>query len=224
MSRKEPQIWPSASRRAFIQNSSLALLGLAGTGMPGVSWAVHGDTLHIRNYQDLTSLDSVSSLSAAEGIISAAINQNLLRFKPNGTWDTQFDAAESFEQIDETHYAFRLKKGQLFSNGYGEMTADDVKFSFERMVDPAMNALNRPDMGPLSHVDVHDRYSGTFVLDTPYAAFIPVAVAGPSGEILSRKAVTAVGGRFTTEPPCSSGPYLFKSWQAQRKTVLVRNP
>ena len=224
MSRKEPQIWPGISRRTFIQKSSLVLTGLAVTGVPEISWAVHGDTLHVRNYQDLTSLDSVSSLSAAEGIISAAINQNLLRFKPDGTWDTQLDAAESFEQIDETHYAFRLKKGQLFSNGYGEMTADDVKFSFERMVDPAMNALNRPDMGPLSHVDVHDRYSGTFVLDTPYAAFIPVAVAGPSGEILSRKAVTDVGGRFTTDPPSSSGPYLFKSWQAQRKTVLVRNP
>ena len=224
MSRKEPQIWPGISRRTFIQKSSLVLTGLAVTGVPEISWAVHGDTLHVRNYQDLTSLDSVSSLSAAEGIISAAINQNLLRFKPDGTWDTQLDAAESFEQIDETHYAFRLKKGQLFSNGYGEMTADDVKFSFERMVDPAMNALNRPDMGPLSHVDVHDRYSGTFVLDTPYAAFIPVAVAGPSGEVLSRKAVTDVGGRFTTDPPSSSGPYLFKSWQAQRKTVLVRNP
>jgi len=199
-------------------------MGLAGSGIPGVSWAVHGNTLHIRNYQDVSSLDSVSSLSAAEGIISAAISQNLLQFKSNGTWDTRFDAAEAFEQIDDTHYRFRLKPGQMFSNGYGEMTADDVKFSFERMVDPAMKAINRPDMGPLSHVEVHDRYSGTFVLHTPYAAFIPVAVAGPTGEILSREAVTAVGGRFTTDPPCSSGPYLFKSWQVQRKTVLVRNP
>lgn len=224
MSRKEPETWPGAARRAFIQKSSLALLGLAGAGIPGAGWAVRGGTLHIRNYQDITSLDSVSSLSAAEGIVSAAINRNLLCFRANGTWETRLDAAESFQQVDDTRYAFRLKKGQLFSNGYGEMTADDVKFSFERMVDPAMNALNRPDMGPLSHVEVHDRYSGTFVLDTPYAAFIPVAVAGPSGEILSRKAVTDAGGRFTTEPPCGSGPYLFKSWQAQRKTVLVRNP
>jgi peptide/nickel transport system substrate-binding protein len=224
MTRKKPESWPQSTRRAFLQDTSLALIGLAGGGVPGVSWAVNGDTLHIRNYQDLTSLDSVTSLSAAEGIISAAINQNLLRFKPDGTWDTKFDAAESFEQIDATHYAFRLKPGQVFSNGYGEMTADDVKFSFERMVDPAMNAINRPDMGPLSHVEVHDRYSGTFVLHTPYAAFIPVAVAGPSGEILSRRAVTAAGGRFTTDPPCSSGPYLLKSWQAQRKTVLARNP
>jgi peptide/nickel transport system substrate-binding protein len=135
---------------------------------------------------DLSSLDSVSSISAAEGIISSAINQNLLQFRSNGSWETQFDAAESFEQTDATHYKFRLKRGQIFSNGYGEMTADDVKFSYERMVDPAMNAINRPDMGPLSHVDVHDRYSGTFVLNTPYAAFIPVAVAGPTGEILAQ--------------------------------------
>ena len=224
MSRKQPEKRPRVTRREFIQKSSLTLMGLAGGGIPGVGWAAHGNTLHIRNYQDLSSLDSVSSLSAADGIISAAINQNLLKFRSNGTWNTRFDAAESFERIDGTHYRFRLKPGQMFSNGFGEMTADDVKFSFERMVDPTMNAINRPDMGPLSHVEVDDRYSGIFVLHTPYAAFIPVAVAGPTGEILSREAVTAVGGRFTTDPPCSSGPYLFKSWQAQRKTVLERNP
>ena len=78
MSRKEPQIWPSASRRAFIQNSSLALMGLAGCGLPAIGRAAQGDILRVRNYQDLASLDSVSSISAAEGIVSAAINQNLL--------------------------------------------------------------------------------------------------------------------------------------------------
>jgi len=199
-------------------------MGLASGSIPGISWARSGDVLHIRNYQDVSSLDPVSSISAAEGIITSAIFQNLLQFKSDGSWDTQFDAAEFFEQTGATRYAFRLKPGQVFSNGFGEITADDVKFSFERIVDPAMNALNLPDMGPLSHVEVHDRYSGTFVLRSPYAAFVPVAVAGPTGVILSRKAVTAVGGRFTTQPPACSGPYVFKTWQAQRKTVMERNP
>jgi peptide/nickel transport system substrate-binding protein len=215
---------PDRERRAFLQQSSLALLGLAGAGIPGVSWGVQGDILHIRNYNDVTSLDPVSSISGAEGIISDAIFQRLLRFRPDGSWDTQLDAAESFEQVDATHYSFRLKPGQMFSNGFGEMTADDVKFSFERILDPAMNALNRPDFGPMSHVEVHDRYSGTFVLNAPFAAFIPVAVAGSTGAILSRQAVTSVGGRFTTNPPACSGPYVFKSWQVQRKTVIERNP
>ena len=104
------------------------------------------------------------------------------------------------------------------------MTADDVKFSFERIVDPSNNAINAPDMGTLSHVEVHDRYSGTIVLHSPYAALIPVGLAGPSGAIMSRKAVDSVGGRFAVQPPCCSGPYLFRDWQAQRKTVLERNP
>lgn len=215
---------PSPTRRTFLQNSAYALLGLAGSAIPGISWAVQGKTLHIRNYQDIVSLDPVSSISGAEGIVSTAINQSLLRFLPNGTWNTQLDAAEFFVQRDETHYDFRLKPGQMFTHGYGEMTADDVRFSFERMVDPAMQALNATDMGTFSHVDVHDRYSGTLVMHSPYAAFTTVAVAGPTGVIFSRKAVTAAGGRFTTTPPCCSGPYQFKSWQVQRKTVLERNP
>jgi peptide/nickel transport system substrate-binding protein len=152
------------------------------------------------------------------------MHSGLLRFRSDGGWEPQLDAAVRFEQRDTTHYDFRLKPGRMFNNGFGEMTADDVKFSFERVVDPAMNSLNAPDMGPLDYVAVHDRYSGAFVLRTPYAAFIPVAIAGPSGVIVSRKAVMAAGGRFTTQPPCCSGPYAFKSWQAQRKTVLERNP
>ena len=196
------------------------MLGLAGGGIPGVSWAIRGDELHIRNYNDVTSLDPPFSISGAEGMIARAIFQNLLQFKPDGTWDTQLDAAEFIEQVDGTHYLFRLKPNQVFSNGFGEMTADDVKFSLERII----GSLNAPDVGPLSHVEVHDRYSGTIVLKSPYAAFIPVALAGPSGAIMSRQAITAAGGRFSTRPPCCSGPYLLKDWQAKRKTILERNP
>lgn len=212
------------SRRRFLRRTGLLLAGVAGGALPGMSWAVRGDQLHIRNYNDTVSLDPPYSVSGAEGIITRAIYQNLLQFKPDGSWDTRLDAAEHFEQVDPTHYAFRLKAGLEFSNGFGEMTADDVKFSLERLVDPAVNAINAPDMGPLSHVEVHDRYSGTLVLESPFAAFTTVGLAGPSGSILSREAVMQVGGRFSTRPPCCSGPYLFSSWQAKRKTVLKKNP
>jgi peptide/nickel transport system substrate-binding protein len=209
------------NRRDFLCQSTLAGLAIAGS-LPEVSWAVRGDQLHIRNYNDVSFLDPPFGLSGADEVITRAIFQNLLQFKTDGTWDTELDAAEYFEAIDDTHYAFRLKRGQMFNNGFGEMTADDVKFSFERVIDPAMNAINAPDMGTLSHVEVHDRYSGTIVLDSPYAAFVPIAAA--DNAILSRRAVTSVGGRFSTQPPCCSGPYLFRSWQAKRKTILEKNP
>jgi len=215
---------PGENRRSFLQRSSLALMGLAGGGIPRISPGDNGPILHVRNYMDVFSLDPLTSVSFAEGLIFGAMYQKLLRFSAVGNWDTELDAAEYFEQSDATHYDFRLKPGQMFTNGYGEMMADDVKFSFERHVDPANNAINAPDMGPLSHVEVHNRYSGTFVLRSPYAAFTSIAVAGPTGSIVSRAAVNDVGGRYTSQPPCCSGPYMFRSWQAQRKTVLERNP
>ena len=224
MNARTPPGARDVDRREFLRATGVFALGLAGGGLPSVSWAARGDELRIRNYSDVISLDPPYGISGAEAIIGRAIYQNLVQFKSDGTWDTKLDAAEVLEQVDSTHYKFRLKPGQMFNAGLGEMTADDVKFSFERMIDPAMNAINAPDMGPLSHVEVHDRFSGTFVLKSPYAAFIPIAIAGPSGAIMSRKAVTAVGGRFSIQPPCTSGPYLFKEWKAKRKTVLTRNP
>jgi peptide/nickel transport system substrate-binding protein len=209
------------NRRDFLRRSGLAGLA-AASWVPGTSWAVRGDQLHIRNYQDLSTLDPSFTISGAEGMVCDAIYQYLLQFKTDGSWDTELDAAEYFEAIDDTHYAFRLKPGQLFTNGFGEMTADDVKFSFERIIDPAAHSINAPDMGTLSHVDVHDRYSGTLVMKSPYVAFIPLAAAGYG--IQSRKAVESVGGRFGVRPPCCSGPYQFRDWQAKRKTVLERNP
>jgi peptide/nickel transport system substrate-binding protein len=209
------------NRREFLCQSALAGAAIAG-GFPAASWAVQGDQLHIRNYLDISSLDPPFSLSGADNLVQRAIFLNLLKFKTDGSWGTELDAAEYFEAVDDTHYAFRLKRGLMFSNGFGEMTADDVKFSFERIIDPDLNTINAPDMGTLSHVDVHDRYSGTIVLHSPYAVFVPMAAA--TYGIMSREALTSVGGRFGAEPPCCSGPYLFREWQAKRKTVLERNP
>jgi peptide/nickel transport system substrate-binding protein len=208
-------------RRNFLRQSAMSGMAIAG-GFPNAGWAVQGDQLHVRNYFDIASLDPAFALSGGDTLIQRAIFQNLLIPKTDGTWGTELDAAEYFEAIDDTHYEFRLKRGQIFNNGFGEMTADDVKFSFERIVDPNVHAINAVEMGTLSHVDVHDRYSGTIVLKSPYAAFISVAVA--SYGILPRKALESVGGRFNTQPPCCSGPYLFREWQAKRKTILERNP
>ena len=143
MYKKNKSSETAVTRREFLRRSSLAAIA---TGLPNVSWAVRGDELHIRNYLDVASLDPPFSLSGADGIVIDAIFQKLLKFKTDGTWDTELSAAEYFEQIDDTHYAFRLKPGQMFTNGFGEMTADDVKFSFERIIDPAMNAINAPEV------------------------------------------------------------------------------
>jgi peptide/nickel transport system substrate-binding protein len=209
-------------RRTFLR--SAAMVGVGAACAPDWSWSVEGDVLHIRTYNDIKSLDPVSMLSGSTGLIAGAIYLNLVRFRSDGSWDWQLDAAEHFEQTSPVTYDVRLREGIRFSNGFGEMTADDVKFSLERIVDPDMKSPNAGDMGTLQRVDVRDRYSGTIRLTSPFAAFVPIGLCAMAGAILSRKAVESVGGRFGVEPPCSSGPYRFVDWQAQRKTVIEQNP
>ena len=215
---------PLVNRRDFLKQTTLASLGIVAASLPDAAWSVEGDVLRIRSYSDVVSLDPAMMLSGAEGLIGNAMFLNLVQFRAGESWEWELDAAEYFEQLDETHYAFRLRPGIQFSNGFGEMTAEDVKYSLERIVDPAMKSPNAGDMGTLSHVEITGRYSGVLVLHSPYSAFIPIGLCASSGGIQSKKALESVGGQFAIEPPSCTGPYRFVSWQAQRKTVLERNP
>ncbi|MEM9303547.1 MAG: ABC transporter substrate-binding protein [Pseudomonadota bacterium] len=223
MNRTQPVEERPLSRRTLLRDAALMSVGgFFGPG-PGIAWSKGRDILRIRSSNDIQTLDPAMILTAAAGLAANAIFVNLVQFQVD-SWDWELDAAEYFEQLDDTRYAFRLRRGLQFTNGFGEITAVDVKYSLERIVDPALNASNAGDLGTLSHVEVTGRYSGVIVLASPFAAFIPVGLCSPTGSILCRKAMESVGGQFGIEPPCCAGPYRLKSWLAQRTTVLERNP
>ena len=64
-----------------------------------------------------------------------AVGQGLVRFKPGST-DWAPDAAADIKQVSDTLIEFNLKPGLKFTGGYGDLTANDVKFSFERFIKP----------------------------------------------------------------------------------------
>jgi hypothetical protein len=157
-------------RRRFLSRASLLALGAGIGAVPGASRSASRDVLRMRGYADVSTLDPPMMLSGAEAQVISAIHLNLIQFRAGDTWDWELDAAEAFEQLDDRHYAFRLRPGIQYSNGFGEMTATDVKYSFERVIDPALKAPNVLDMGTLSHVEVSGRYSGIIVLRSPFAS------------------------------------------------------
>jgi peptide/nickel transport system substrate-binding protein len=210
------------SRRKLLQ-----LTGAVAAGAALRPWRASGqdqEVLRVRSYSDLQVLDPLDRLAQPEGDIMDAIFSNLVKAKPGEVWDWQLDAAESIEQLDDTHIDFTLRKGIQFTNGFGELTADDVKYSFERIADPTNESPYRDDWVALDHVEVKDSYSGTIVLKEPFAPLWTISLVRASGSILSRKAMESVGDKFTTEPPAGSGPYVLKEWQPKQRTILVRNP
>jgi peptide/nickel transport system substrate-binding protein len=131
--------------------------------------------------------------------------------------------AEKLEQTDPKTIAFTLIDGLKWTGGFGPVTAEDVKFSFERIADPAMASPWAYQFEKLDHVKVVDARSGLIHLKEPYQ---PIFVILPyyGGHIISKAATEKAGGKFTTEPPATCGPYLFAEWQQKQKVTLTANP
>ena len=224
-SKKEEQNLQNITRRRFMQVSAASTALLMGElAFPGTSWSAEGNILRIRNYSDILTLDPAYNKSKNEDIINECIQNKLISFKPGDKWDWQPMAAEYMKQVSPTRIEFKLKAGIMFSNGFGEMTTEDVKYSFERIADPKTNSPYASDWALLEQVEIIDRYSAALVLKKPFAPIWMTSLPGVSGVILSKKAMMSVGEKFTTNPPACAGPYILKEWKPKQVTIIVRNP
>jgi peptide/nickel transport system substrate-binding protein len=217
----------SLSRRKFLKSSAAAAAGVMASSLPlsQVIWAAEGKILRARSYADINKLDPGFYQNAYNVDVMNCIYSKLMNYKPGTDWATELQAAESVEQLDPTHIRFKLRPGIMFTGDYGELTAEDVKFSYERVLEH--NSPMKDDWGPLDHVEIEDKYTGVIVLKKPFVPIWNVTLPYGVGHIVSKKAVleaTENGGDFGMDPPCFSGPYVLAEWQPNRVLILKRNP
>jgi len=214
----------SISRRRFLQGTA----GMSLAAMMPIThsvWASQGERLRVRAYNDLNQLDPAFYQNAYNVDVMNLIYSKLIRYTPGREWDWELEAAEEIEQVDDTHIRFRLRPGIMFTNGYGEMTAEDVKFSFERVIDH--DSPIKGDWAALDHVEVEDKYTGVIVLKDAFQPLWNITLPYGAGHIVSKEAVmeaTGDGGNFGMEPPCFSGPYVLERWRPNEYARLLRNP
>jgi peptide/nickel transport system substrate-binding protein len=211
------------TRRRFLHGAS-ALAAVATTGLPRLAAAADETVLRTSLNSDINRIDPADWSSQGERDVVDTIYAKLINYKPGDKWEWELEAAESIEQVDPTHIKFKLKPGILWTNGYGETTAEDVKYSFERIADPAMKSGYKDDWAALDRVEVTDTYSGIIVLKEPFAPLWNSTLPGLSGSIVCKKALEKNGGHITTDPFATSGPYAIKEWVPKQKLVLERNP
>jgi peptide/nickel transport system substrate-binding protein len=198
--------------------------GFAALVHPTIVFAQGATILRARSYGDIQVLDPAHRKAAPEDDIMRSIFNGLVRCKSADSWEWELDAAESIEQIDGKTIAFKLRPGIKFSGGFGDMTAEDVKFSYERIADPANESPYKDDWAVLDRVEVKDELSGVIHLKEPFAPLWTSTLPTGSGLIVSRKAVEGAGGKFENTVPAYSGRYMIKEWLPKQRTVLVRNP
>jgi peptide/nickel transport system substrate-binding protein len=224
-SKKTEHGYQQITRRRFMQLSAATTAILMGeAALPGTSWSADGNILRIRLYSDILTLDPAYTKSKNEDIVNGCLQNKLIAFKPGDKWEWEPEAAEYMKQVSPTRIEFKLKKGIMFSGGFGEMTTEDVKYSYERIADPKTKSPYASDWSLMEKIEIIDKYKAVIVLSKPFAPMWMTSLPGSSGTILSKKAMMSVGEKFTTQPPACSGPYILKEWKPKQVTVLVRNP
>jgi peptide/nickel transport system substrate-binding protein len=184
------------------------------------------DSIVLRSDQDIHNLDPANRTTPIDADVIVTIMQGLVRFKP-GTTEWEPEAAEEIKQVGPTEISFRLRKDQMFTGGYGEMTAEDVKFSYERFIKPTAEGKMvdfADDWMALDHVEVTGPYEGKIVLKNPSPAVWVITLCGASGLIMSRKAFEKLGEKGVVTTPIGSGPYMLKEWTQRQQFVLAENP
>lgn len=81
------------------------------------------------------------------------------------------DLAESWEQTDATHLSFALRQGVMFHNGR-ECTSEDIKFSIERILDPATASYWAAFISDIDSVTAEDKYTLSIVTKKPSASLL----------------------------------------------------
>ncbi|MBU2410986.1 MAG: hypothetical protein KKC79_20335, partial [Gammaproteobacteria bacterium] len=134
----------------------------------------------------------------------------------------------SFDEAKKV-WVFKLKPGVKFWNG-DALTADDVKFSLERL----MNVKDQPsaDASNLQRVDVVDPQTVEIALKVPAPSNL-IDLTGTVFSIYSKKMVEAQGGSSAPDAKdkdkatawlnansAGSGPYHMVSWERNAQVVL----
>lgn len=181
-------------------------------------------TLELRLIQDIANLDPAVYPASVDDQVASAIYEGLVMYDPESL-DVHLALAETFEQSEDgLEYDFTLKEGIQFHGGYGEVTAEDVKYSFERiagLTDPPLESTYRGDWGALEEVQVHDDYSGTIVLEEPFSPLMTSTLPIVTGSVISKEAAEELGEDFGTQP-IGTGPYEFVSWTPGTEVILER--
>jgi peptide/nickel transport system substrate-binding protein len=130
------------------------------------------------------------------------------------------DLAESWEYQDSRNVTFKLRRGVKFHSG-AEMTSEDVKFTLERVLDPATRSPGRSFIDVISQIETPDKYTVRLKLSLPLASLLS-GLASANLAVVEKAAVQRSGNLQRTV--AGTGPFMLAEWVPDNFMRLVKNP
>lgn len=207
--------------------------GLLGTGLLGVggsgrvaaapraqdATAKPGGTFVTAKTTEAPSLDPQIQGSVSRQIRTSLIYSNLLKLDAN--LERQPDLAESYEiSEDGKQFVFHLRQGVMFHPpAERELVADDVKFSYERLI---AESPGKSSFASIQDIEIVDNYTVAFHLTQPDAGLLETMSSSWYGSIVNRETVEEHGDLNNTA--VGTGPFIVEEWKVDNELVLRKNP
>lgn len=157
---------------------------------------------------DMVGLDPHTSPAFASRRIFELVYNTLVRF--DGDMAVAPELAESWEISDDgLTVTFKLRPGVTFHNG-DEFTSEDVKYTFERILDEETGAVARSFFVGISEIETPDPLTVVMTLESPNAALLN-NMANSSASVVSKKVGEA--GELDKEL-IGTGPFKLAEWEA----------
>ena len=128
------------------------------------------------------------------------------------------DLATSWTQVDARTWKFQLVTGATFHNGE-RFTSADVKYTFERLLDPKTASAYAGLYAQIESVDASDPAVAVFHLKSPFGPFLTNLAT--NGEIVNKVAIAA---HDPARNPVGTGPFEFVEWVQGDHISVKKNP
>src|SRR3954452_11179673 len=197
--------------------------------------AKQGGAITITYKDDVATLDPAIGYDWQNWSMIKSLFDGLMDYEP-GTTNLRPELAESYDiSPDGKTFTFKLRHGVKFHNGR-EMTADDVKYSLDRVTNPktqspgagffasikGYDAVAAGTSESLEGVTVVDPYTVKFDLTRPDATFLHV-MAINFAHVVPKEEVEKYGADFGKHP-VGTGAYKLAEWTLGQRLVFERNP
>ena len=134
---------------------------------PAAGTPKQGGTFTLGTNQGVPQLDPHIVTYANERNVYPGLYNGLTEYDPD--MNVVPALAESWEHSDDLKtYTWHLRKGVKFHNGR-EMEAEDVKWCYERCLDPALGSQLRNNVQEVESIEVPDKYTVVMHLSSPSA-------------------------------------------------------
>ena len=128
--------------------------------------------------------------------------------------------ALSWKALNDTTWEFKLRKGVKFHNG-DTMTAEDVKYSFDRVLEPGKEKKKSPQYGnirAIKDVKIVNPDTIHLITDKPFPLLLERVVFFP---IVPKKHIEKVGEEaFGTTAAVGTGPWKLVEWKKDQHIRL----